>query len=259
MQVNVNVQKFINIIFKATLNYSVDYLQLHFIDGRIKSGMVTDNRGVVTLLDIENDGIIGVTKNDDIVFNFSEPNRKLISFLNLIDEDEAKMEIVEDEKIVIKSGKGARGSVVTFCRESILQNNVLKKSSNDNIPYFHELEITDDILNVTFEKIRKIGTLFGKIYVTIEDGVLYLESSDKNNVHTDGHREFLADNIEIDDLSICFDYPNFCNLMEVLKDSRGSGKEFEMKFAYLRERNGGMIHTTSTDGTEQYFLINRES
>ena len=36
-------------------------------------------------------------------------------------------------------------------------------------------------------------------------------------------------------------------------------KNFKMKLAYMKEREGGMIHVLSEDETEQYFLLNRES
>jgi hypothetical protein len=258
MDVKFNVKKFQNIMMKGTLNYSIDYLQLKFAEGRIKSGMVSGQRSVVTVIDVENNGIIDVTPEDDIIFNFAQPSIQLVPYLEIIDDEEATMKIIEDEKIVLKSS--TLNSVVHFCTESTLRKNVLNKQSKDDFPYFHEIKVTEELLLGDFEKIKKIGTRFGKIYISVENGNLSIETTDKNNAFSNGTKVKLASGIEIDDLSICYDFKNFVALTTVIEAAQEiDEKEFVLKFAYIEEREGGMIHAVASDDSEQYFLLNRES
>lgn len=259
MDVKFNVKKFSNVMMKATLNYSIDYLQLKFQEGKIKSGMVSDQRSIVTVIDVDND-VLELTPQDDIVFNFSQPTT-LLPFLDILimrQEETASMKIDEDEKIVLLGEHGGKSSI-HFCNESTLKRNILHKTSKEDFPYFHWIEVTDDLIN-HFEPIKKIGPRFGKIYINVKNGVLSIETCDRLNAFSDGHDEPLAKNIDIEDLSICFDFKNFMSLMTVVENVREyEEKSFKMGFAYIREREGGMIHTISKDESEQYFLLNRES
>ncbi len=247
-------------MMKATLNYSIDYLQLHFIDGRVKSAMVSDQRSIITIIDIKNDDILGVTPQDDITFNFAQPAIQLLPYLEVIDEEEAEMKIVDDpDKPHIDLISKDFISSVHFITESTLKNNVLHKTSKEDFDYFHKLEVTVDPLSVRFEGIKKIGTRFGKVYINVKDKKLWLETTDKMNAFSNPAKTELADNVDIEDLSICFDFRNFVNLTSVIEAGKKEEKVFDMKFAYIKEREGGMIHVTSRDGSEQYFLLNRES
>lgn len=256
-KIEFDVKKFEKVMMKATLNYSIDYIQLQFVDEHIKSGMVSDQRSIVTVIDVKNEAL-SVTPQDNITFNFAQPTQLLAFFdvLTMRGEEKATMKI-DDEKIILLGHRGGTSSI-HFCTESTLKNNVLHKTSKEDFPYFHELEVTDDLLT-NFEPIKKIGPRYGKIYINVKNGVLSIETCDKMNAFSDGHNEPLATDVGINDLSICFDFKNFINLMTVIESVREEGKDFDIKFAYMKEREGGMIHAVSKDESEQYFLLNRES
>ena len=57
----------------------------------------------------------------------------------------------------------------------------------------------------------------------------------------------------LDNFKLCFDFDPFKNLYEVIKMK----KIFELKFARMEERNGGMISAQSNDKSERYFIISR--
>lgn len=257
--VKLNVNKFKEIIEKGTLAHSIECLQLHFIEDRVQSNMVSNQRDVVVLLDLPND-IIDFQNQDDITFNFAEPYIQILPYFTVIDEAEAQIEIIdENDNFIVKSGIG-QISKVPFCHLSSIQNNVLYKSPKDDFDYFATIDIDNAMFKI-FDKIKVIGSRFGKIYITVKDGDLLIETTDKtNNFSPQLVCEKLLEGLEVLDLTLCFDYKNFVNLIKILEDetSKDGGKTFKMSFAYIADTEGGLLHATSQDTTEQYMLLNRE-
>ena len=252
-----NVNQFKNVMIKGTLNYCIDYLQLRFTKGRIKTAMVSSQRSVVTFLDLKND-VINLPENDEIVMNFFQPSRQLYHF-DLIGENEAYLKIKDDEKLILILGPGNTEDVF-FTSETSLKHNILKRSFKDDFPYFFEMNVTEELLNTSFEAIKKGGAQYGKFYIVVKDNDLYIEAADRSNSKADKTTRILKENVGIKDISICFDLKNFIALTNVIELSKEEDKkDFKMKFAYIEEREGGMIHVLSDDNTEQYFLLNRES
>jgi hypothetical protein len=56
-----------------------------------------------------------------------------------------------------------------------------------------------------------------------------------------------------DNFKLCFDFDPFRNLYEVIKMETN----LELNFAYMEERNAGMISAQSNDKSERYFIIGR--
>ena len=257
--VKLNVEKFKELIEKGTLAHSIECLQLHFLEGRVESNMVSNQRDVVVLLDMPND-VIEFSDQDDITFNFAEPYIQILPYFTVIDEPEAKIEIIdENDNFIVKSGNG-QISKVPFCHLSSIQNNVLYKSPKDDFDYFATIDVDNNLFKI-FNKIKIIGGRFGKIYITIQNGDLLIETTDKtNNFSPELKCEKLGEGITVDDLTVCFDFKNFMNLTKILEEemSKDGGKTFKMSFAYIAETEGGLIHVISQDATEQYMLLNRE-
>ena len=257
--VKLNVNKFKELIEKGTLAHSIECLQLHFVEQRVQSNMVSNQRDVVVLLDMPND-VIEFSEQDDITFNFAEPYIQILPYFTVIDEPEAQIEIVdENDNFIIKSGVGQRAKV-PFCHLSSIQNNVLYKSPKDDFDYFATIDIDDNIFKI-FNKIKIIGSRFGKIYITVKDGDLLIETTDKtNNFSPELTCEKLMAGLEIENLTLCFEFKNFVNLTKIIEEemSKDGGKTFKMSFAYIAETEGGLIHVASADATEQYMLLNRE-
>ena len=72
---------------------------------------------------------------------------------------------------------------------------------------------------------------------------------DKTNVYSNGVSFDLEKNFEYEDIVLCFDFSVFVNLMTILKD------EFELKIAYVKEKEGGLIYVKNETLSEQYFLM----
>ena len=263
--VKLNVKKFKEIIEKGTMAHSIECLQLHFVDERVKVNMVSNQRDIVIMLDFKND-IIEFSREDDITFNFAEPQVQIIPYFDIIDDAEAQIEILdENDSFLVKSAE--QTSKVRFCQLAGIQNNVLYKSPKDDFSYFTSIGIDYDLLKI-FDKIKRIAARFGKLYITVKTGNLFIEVTDKTNRFaptTDFQR--IAEGVEADDLTLCYDFKNFVNLTRIVEDemAKENGKTFKMSFAYIPETDGGLIHVVSQDAnvmsetpaTEQYMLLNR--
>jgi len=242
---NINILNFKNVIQKSTLNFSIPSVQLKFEDDKIKSSMISDSRDVIVIVDIENT----VISANDIEFNFSEPSVNLIPFLNLVDEDEADINI-KNEKIILKSG--SQKSDVHFCSPTVV-GIFGSREPKEGIEYFTKIDI-DDTFVENFKKLKKIGSRFGKIYFIVDNKKFLIETTDKTNRFSNSLKFNIID-IENEDLTMCFDYQNLSNLMMVIGDRVD---EFVMEFAYIEEQEKGMLYAYTSDNSENYYLMSKD-
>lgn len=245
----VNVKNFKELVRKATLNLSIDSVQLDVTNDRIESRMVTAHSDGVVLLEVENDVITEMTENDDFQLNFSEPNLNLIPFLNLIDEDEANL-FVHENRITMTVGR--QRSNVFFCSPTVVS--IFSAGTPlESVDYFLETAIDENLVEA-FKKIRKVGTKFGRVYFNVEGNTLSIEATDKRNTVSNTLKFDLLDNVDHGDMSICFDYNNFQRLMSLILDDYES---FELKIAYIEQQELGMLYIRRSDGSENFFLMSK--
>jgi hypothetical protein len=245
----VNVKNFKDLIRKATLNLSIDSVQLDVTNDKIESRMVTAHSDGVVLLEVENDVITEMTANDDFQLNFSEPNLNLIPFLNLIDEDEANL-FVHENRITMTVGR--QRSNVFFCSPTVVS--IFSAGTPlESVDYFLETSIDENLVEA-FKKIRKVGTKFGRVYFNVEGNTLSIEATDKRNTVSNTLKFDLLDDVDHVDMSICFDYNNFQRLMSLILDDYES---FEFKIAYIEQQELGMLYIRRSDGSENFFLMSK--
>jgi hypothetical protein len=242
---NFNVDNFKNVLKKATLNFSIESVQLKFQDDKVSSNMISEHRDAVTNISISNDIFDG--KGNEYEFNFNQPSKQLMPFLNLIDGTDAELKIM-DEKIIISSGR--QKSNIHFCSPDIVS--VFEGNVRQGLDYFLELDIDDTLLDA-FAKIKKIGTQFGNIYFNVEKNKFNIETSDRTNRFSNNLKFDLVD-IKAKDVSLRYDFKNFMNLMNVIN---GDAESFKMKFSYVESEGMGMLLTENEDSSEKYFLMSR--
>jgi hypothetical protein len=241
---NLNVENFKKVLEKATLNFSIDSVQLSFTKDTVRSNMVSENRQAVTNINLPND-VLDMKSGSEYEFNFSQPSRQLIPFLNLIDE-EADIKVF-DEKIVITSGR--QKSNIHFCSPDIVS--VFSGRSRDNMSYFLELEM-DETLQEAFDKIKKIANQFGNIYFNVESGNFNIETADRSNRYSNSLKFELIDGVDMEDISLRFPFENMRNLIKVIN---GDMENFKMLFSYVKSENMGLLLAKNTDDSENYFLM----
>lgn len=245
----INTSELKGLLKKATLNYSIDSVQLNVTKDVIVSKMITSSSDAITILNVENNILPEMKATDSLVMNFSEPSTNIVPFLNLIDDNEETDVVIRDEKITLVQGK--QKSNIFFCAPQVVS--VFEADSpRSDIEYFYEMDLDDDFVE-SFNKIKKIGSKFNKIYFGVLDKTLYIETSDKQNRFSNGLRIDLCD-VESDDLSMCFEFKNIVNLMSVLN---GSYSDFKCRFAYVPEQELGMLFIGNDNESEKYYIMSR--
>jgi len=237
-----NVEQFKNFVNKATLNYYIDSVQLNYDPDKdvIWSKMISASSEAATILSIPNNIFSDI--KEDIQLNFCNPKTELKPFIELIDDEEVMLKLHKNKVVVNNNLK------LHFDDPSVIS--VFNSDGPlDDIEYFTEITINNNFIN-NFKKIKKIGNRFGKVYFTVSDNVLYIETMDKNNSFSNGI-SFEIGNVDYKDLSMCFNYNILVNLFNVLGDEYN---EFTLKLAYIEEKEGGMIYVCRGD-QERYFLM----
>jgi hypothetical protein len=246
----INIPEFKEVIKKVTLNNSISALHLKFENGQIKSSMISQQKDIITQINIPNT-MIDLPTTDVIEFHFSEPLRVLDPALKIWDE-EAEIKIVDGDKPHIHVISSVSESFINFCKPVSILRNIFLKSAKDEYPSFKTIAFDDD-MQERIEKIKTVAPNFGKAYVVVKDGRFTLEITDLTNEFSSRHIfPFGEAEAGQADVQICYDYKNILSLLAVINDT------FVLKFAYLEKADGGFIHAINGDESEQYYLFNRE-
>ncbi|HRR48707.1 MAG TPA: hypothetical protein P5293_01835, partial [Bacteroidales bacterium] len=197
-----NVENFKSVLQKATLNFSIESVQLKLTADKIQSRMLMQNsKDAIVILDVPND-VFELKKVVDFTLNFSEPSISVMPYLTLIESDEEVDVRVFDEKITITSGN--QKSNIFFCSPNVVTT-FSASAPRDNVNYFVSFDLNKSFV-IDFNKIKKIGMRFGKIYFTVINKVFAMETTDKLNPYSNTLKFDLLQNVKEDDLSLCFDY-----------------------------------------------------
>ena len=244
--IKTNVDNLKELLKKATINFSINNVQIKFENNMAKSRMISSDDGSISIINIENNIF---DTDGEIELNFSDPSSNIVPFLNLFDSNEVDTQIYEN-RIVLKDGK--QKSTLNFCSPTII-NKFGSESIRSDVEWFYEKELDEDFIE-HFKKIKKIGTRFQKIYFEVKDNKLFIETSDKSNEFSNGLR-FNIDEVNRENLVLSFDYKDVVNIMAVIENSF---ENFSIKFAYREEQDLGIMFIKSFDDSEQYCLFSRE-
>lgn len=244
---NLNVEEFKSVLRKATLNHLIESIQLKIDASTVKSRMISQSNDCITILNLNNDIISNVASHDEFEFNFLEPSKTVVPYLNLIDKDQTTNIKVSEEKIqIITAGQKSN---LFFCSPKVV-NLFSKAVPKADIDYFTTLNI-DEVFIHNFDKIKKIAPMFEKVYFNVEDKVFSIETTDKQNNFSNGVRLDLA-TVEHTNLSLCIDFRNISSLMNIL------GEGFTAHFTYVQEQDMGLIFFEKSDGSEKYYLMSKK-
>lgn len=242
----INLVNFEKVLKKATVNFSIETLQLRFSDV-IKSDMRSNDGNTISLLNVENNIF---DSNEELEFNFADVSQSVLPFIQLFDNEEIDIDLYDGSAgvgyMILKDGR--QKSRISFCYPKIPKRLGTDDVKQD-VDWFFEFSIDEEFMG-KFDKIKKIGARFGKVYLDVKDKEVFLETADKDNQHSNGLK-FLLDEIDIDDLSLCFSYKDMVNLMNVLNIEM----KFKAKFTYDLENELGMIYVYSEDLKEKYCLL----
>lgn len=241
----VNINNFKNLLKKCTLNYMIQSVQLKYEDDKIKSKMIDPSQNAVVIINKDNDIIPTL---NDVIFNFMEPRVNVTSYLELFDDEVIPIKLT-DNKLSLTQGK--QNANMYFCSDNFVSTFGGDDKGID-IEYFYELTI-DEVMENMLNKIKKIGGKFGKVYFSVENKTFYMEAVDKSNRFSNGMK-FEVDKIDKENLETFYDFKYFNAILTVINDNIN---DFKMKFAYIPEREAGMILFEKNDESEKYYLMSR--
>jgi len=242
----INLTNLEDVLKKATLNFSIETLQLRCGD-TIESDMRSNDGNSISLLKLPNDIL---DTNEELSFNFSDVAQNVMPFIQLFDNEEIDIDIYEGSAgagyMVLKDGR--QKSRISFCYPTVPKRLGTPDVKQD-VDWFFEIDVDEEFMK-RFDKIKKIGARFGKVYLDVKDKKVFLETADKDNQHSNGLK-FHLDDIDRDDLSLCFSFKDMVNLMNVIDIE----KKFKAKFTYDVDNELGMTYVYAEDGTEKYCLL----
>lgn len=240
----INVENFKTVLNKATLNKTIDSVQLNFGGGKIESKMINEGNDAIVFLNVDNNVL---STNDETTFNFREPTQNLLPFLNIIDSEFVDVDI-QREKVVLKDGR--QKANVHFSSPAAIRT---FGSSPRELDFFLSIQLDDNFIEI-YKKLKKVGNRFGKVYFSVEDNRFFIETTDKTNQFSNGLKFELTE-IEKDNLSMFFDFKNFVNVLEVIN---GDAADFTLNFAWIEEQEKGALIAKKNDDSEIYFLMSRQ-
>lgn len=239
----INVDNFKKVLQKATLNFSIESVRLDISKEKIKSKMICRANDTISIMDIPNDVLPDIT--EDLQVNLSEPAQSTLPYLNLIEGDTIVK--LAPEKMSLLTGN--QTSSIFYCSPSVVSV-YTSETPKASAPLYHSFQINDEF-EAAFDKIKKIGSRFEKIYFGSSKGVFYIETTDRTNKFSNGLRISLG-GVEQLDMSLCFLFKNVFNLMSIID------KDFTMNFYYIKEHDLGMLKAENKDGSEKYFLMSKK-
>lgn len=243
----IKITQFQNLLKKGTINFSIDNIGMKFDSDSYRVSMRGSDS--VVILEGPNNIISGIKKTDTWVLNFSDPSKNVRSYFDLIipdENDEANIEM-KDEKIIIKSD-GQKTSIF-FCSDHIISgfDGDGPKVAGDDVFITNMSRSFMDVFNL----IKKIASGFGKVYFTVDNGELSIESTDKTNSFANGMKMVIGESLYMD-ISLCFDYKTLNNVISLI----GSDfEEFSIRIGYSPARNAGLISIIKNDKSERYYVL----
>lgn len=247
----IHVVKFLNLLQKATLNWSIPHVRVTFTKDTYKVGMKGANS--LLLLNGENDIITGIKSTDEWEMNFQDTVKNVKAYLSIILPDEGGYAVIEmkDEKLVIKSGN--QKTQCFFCAENIPTtfSKDGPKQDGDEVVNFD----IDEEFVTAYNLIKKVAGGFGKVYFGVEEGHLFIEAGDRTSPHTNNMMIKLQE-VQSDDMFVCFDYKSLNDIMTLIGND---AYDFTFRLGYLPQRNSGLISFRKGDSETYYLLSLREN
>lgn len=209
--------------------------------------MINSSRDAITVINMENN-VFKDFPDEEMEFVFSEPNQHIIPYLSTFESEDVNCK-VKNEKLMLNDGSQKVSLFFDY-----------KKALSHLIFDFNKANIKDDIVanfNVGsefqsyFQKVKKIGNMFGKIYFGCEENNFYIETTDKTSTVANGLR-FNLKEMDYNNFYICLPFNNFSNLMSILD---GDLTNYDISISYMASKQLGVSYVSNQDESERYFLF----
>jgi len=240
----INIDNFKEVLKKATINNIIKTVQLKFRDGKITSSMISDDNAAISILNVDNDVL---TTDDEVDFNFSEPETEVKPYLKVFDNNEVEIKLYKN-KILLRDTN--QQTNINYCNP-IIVTLFGKQDVKEDANWFFETKIDEDFIRA-FNKIKKIGPKFGRVYFEIDNEKFIIETTDKTNEFSNGLKFSLANAKKVENICLCFTYNDISSIMSVINND---SENFKIKFTYNEAQELGLLYIYSLDGSEKYCLF----
>lgn len=254
----INIVKLQDIIKKSTINYINNFCQLNIDKQSIKCSLNTTEKTALSILNVKNDIILDMKDDEEWIWNWAEPNTEVIPYMQLFDN-----EIIDFE---FKNNNSSHGDVCLYLKDKQLKtkinfsqpiySNIYQNKNTSEHPYFTSVLIDDSFL-LKYNKVKKIANRTEKLYFSIDNDVLFVESGDKTNKFSNSVK------IELDEItnkqpehpssfSLAFNCRNFMSLMSVIDVDI---LDYTLSFSFSASKKLGALKLESSDKSEKFFLM----
>lgn len=243
----INIDNFKSLLKKSTLNYTIDAIIFTAWKDRIQSKMINSSRDAISIIDMENN-LFTDFPNEEVEFVFSEPNQFIVPYLSTFESENVSCSL-KDRKLLLNDGSQKVNLFFDY-----------KKALSHLAFDFNKANFGDDIVTTInigdtfqhyFQKVKKIGNMFGKIYFGCEENNFYVETTDKTSSVANGLR-FNMQEMDFQNFYICIPFQNFSNLMNILD---GDLTQYTMSITYIDSKKLGIVYVCNQDESERYFLF----
>ena len=250
MSNKINVVLFLDLLKRASCNYSIENVKMVFTSTSYRVGLRGQNSLII--LSGDNDIISDIAPEDEWELNFSMVQKNIKPYFDLIIADDAgQVEIImKEDKVIMKSLTNQTVDLHMCVSRTI--DTYDRDTPKDNGEVVYETPISEQFID-TYQIIKKIASGFGKVYFSVKDGELFIEATDKTNSVTNGIIMKIGDT-DYQDLSIPFEFKTFNNILTLVN---GDYEQFSFRIGFIPKVNGAIVSfIKDIDGiTEKYYQL----
>ena len=242
----VHVRNLESVIRRMTINHLIDYVQLNVTPEGISSKLFNTEKTAIAVCNLKNDVFSEQKATKEFQLNFDEPAQTVMPYLGLVDGEEAIF-IINEKSVTVESGSMRSKLSLSHIQESKIFPADAPKA--DKKPF--TIVKVDDEFRESYSKIKKIAPKFDRVYFVVQDGKLYMETTDKTNPASNGIKLEIFSCADEADKTLCFSFKNFNSVMSVL-DSAG---EYTISLSYVESQAMGIVAIAKADASERYYLL----
>jgi hypothetical protein len=239
MSVQLNVNKFKDLMKRGTVNYAIETVKMVFT----KESATTSMRGVnlISQVRVPNDILLGLKTADEIDFCFVKPTDNVLPYLEILRSEMVDTSI-EDSHIELKENP-------YIVKISLVHPSVITAfdiNHKPDINFFVEFSLTDEFLNF----LSKTKNISPDIYMGSKGGFLYVRAGGPAG---ELNSEISLNLVEttFKEIELTFNYKSFLSMISLLNQS------FVLSCAYDDDQEIGILRAENPAVTETYYLMSR--
>lgn len=248
-----NINNFIEIIRKTTVNYIGDYTQIVFDNttNKINCSIINQDKTIISKLNIDNNIIEGLDKT--VEFNMVSPEINMIPYLQLFDEDIVELKYIETKssiigKIILKSNDLETNVNLS---EPIITRYFSKNLKDISVKY--SLAIDDKFISA-FDKIKKIASRNNSLYFTCENNTFKLETGNKKEKYINSVSIDINKDLDLKDFTCKYIYKNIQGLFSILSSDTKYNLDILETFTNKKESRY-LLYLYDLDKSEEYYAL----